>query len=83
MVTGKRRWYISGCYLVPGNDTMIQDVEAAMVERQRGAELIVTGEFKVDLEKTGVRGLDENIAAVVVTAGLEDMAGYLFPLRRV
>ena len=31
----------------------IRDMEAAMTERPGGAELIVTGEFNIDLEVTG------------------------------
>ena len=51
MTTGERRWYIVGCYLVPGDNTTIWDVEAAMAERPRAEELIVAGDFNVDLEK--------------------------------
>ena len=51
MATGERRWYIVGFYLAPGNNTTIRYVEAAMAERPRGVELIVAGDFSVDLEK--------------------------------
>ena len=43
LATGKRRWYIVGCYLVPGDGTTIIDMEVAMAEETRGAELIVAG----------------------------------------
>ena len=79
--TGNRRWYIIGCYLAPGDDTTILDVEAAMAERLMGKELIFAGKFNVDLEKTGGWGRDKEIAAAVVMAGLEDLAGH-FLLRR-
>ena len=52
-----------------------------MAKRRRGAELIVAGNFNVDLEKTGGQGQDEEIAAVVATAGLEDLAGHFLPQR--
>ena len=56
MVTGERQWHIVVYYLAPGDDTTIQDVEAAMADRPRGMELIVVIDFNVDLEKTGCRG---------------------------
>ena len=70
MATGERQWYIIGCYLGPGNDTTIRDMEAAIMERPRGAELIVAGDFSVDLEKTCGQGRDEKIAAAVAMANL-------------
>ena len=85
MATGDRWWYIVGCYLAPGDDTTIWDAEAeaAMAERPRGAELIVAGDFNVDLENTGGRGRYEEITAAVATAFLEDLAGNLLLQRQV
>ena len=37
----------------------------------------------MDLEKAGGRGRDEEIVEAVATAGLDNLAGYFFPLRRV
>ena len=64
---------------MPGEATTIRDVEAAMFERLRGTELIIAVDFNLDLEKTGRRVRDEEIAAVVETAGLEDLAGKFLP----
>ena len=41
-----------------------------MREQPRGAELIVVGDFNIDLERTGGQGRDKEIAAVVDMAGL-------------
>ena len=49
LATGKRRWYIVGCYLVPGDRVIIWNMEEAMTERTRGEELIVAGGFNLDL----------------------------------
>ena len=38
--------------------------------------------MNVDLEITGGRGRDEEIVAVVATAGLEDILEHLLPQRR-
>ena len=46
MAVGKRRWYVVGCYLAPGDGTTIRDVKAEMTEKPRGAELIVAGDLK-------------------------------------
>ena len=54
-----------------------------MVEKPRGAELIIAGDLNVELGKTGNRERDEDITAAVATAGLEHMAGHhFFPKRR-
>ena len=54
-----------------------------MVERLRGAELIVVGDQNGYLESTGGRGQDEDIAGVVATAGLEDIIAHFISQRRV
>ena len=43
----------------------------------RGVELIVTGEFNIDLESTERWGQDKEIAAVIEMAELEDLVGYI------
>ena len=50
-----------------------------MFESLRGTELIIAVDFNLDLEKTDRRVRDEEIAAVVETAGLEDLAGKFLP----
>ena len=55
LTTGERRWYIVGCYLAPGDGTNIRDMEAAIAEKPRGAELIVAGNLNAELRKTGSR----------------------------
>ena len=79
LATGERRWFIFGCYLAPGYRATIRDVKTAINKQSRGTELIVAGYINVDLEKTGGRFRYKDIAAVVVTAGLEDLSGYFLP----
>ena len=71
--TGGGRWYIVGCYLAPGYGATFWDVEAVIAERPNGTELIVAEDLNVDLERTGRRGQDEEIAAAVSTGGVEDL----------
>ena len=68
LVTGERQWYILGCYLAPGDDKTLWDMEAAMADRTNRAELIVVGFFNVDFKKTGGWGRDEEIMVVVAMA---------------
>ena len=70
---GERRWYIVGCYLAPGYGVTTRYVEATMKERLRGEDLIITRDFNVDLERTDGRGWDEEIAAAIEMAGIEDI----------
>ena len=67
---GDRCYNIIGCYLAPGDGATIRGVETAMAEWLRGAELIVTGDLNVDMERAGGRGRDEEIAAAVAMANL-------------
>ena len=53
-----------------------------MAENPRGAELIVSDDLNVDLEKAGGRGRDEDIVVVVAMSGLEYLAVHFFPRRR-
>ena len=49
LATGARQWYIVGVYLAPDNtETMESDIKAIR-SRPRGAELLVAGDFNVDL----------------------------------
>ena len=57
-------------------------MEAAMTERPGGAELIVTGEFNIDLEVTGAWVQEKNNALEIATAGIEDIVGHLLPQQR-
>ena len=77
--TGDKRWYIVRCYLMSGHGAMIQEVEAAMAERPRGTEMIVVGEFKLDLERTGRWGRDKEIAMTVETSDMEDILVKFLP----
>ena len=82
LMTGYRRWYIVGCYLAPFDNKTIWYVEAAMVDEPRWAELISEGDLNVDLERTGVQVLDEEIAVAVASVALEDISAHLLRRRR-
>ena len=67
---------------MPGEGVTVRYVEAVMKERPRRSELIVAGDFNVDMEGTDGWGQDENISALIKTAGIEYLAGNFLPRRR-
>ena len=67
------------CYLSPFDNTMIQYVVVAMVEWQRGEDLVFAGYLNVDLDRMGGRLLDEDIAVTVAMVGLEDISAHFLP----
>ena len=68
--TGDRRWYIVGCYLAPGDTLTIESVVNVLKERPRGAELLVAGEFNVNLAETEGDQRGEDIGAAMEMEGL-------------
>ena len=54
LATGERRWYIAGFYLAPNDTSTIESVVAALKERPRGSELLVTGGINANLEQPKV-----------------------------
>ena len=82
LATGGQQWYIVGCYLAPGNTLTIESVVAALKERPRGAELLVTGDFNINLVKPEGDLRGEDITAAMATEGLEDMSAHFLLVRR-
>ena len=79
LATGQRQWYIVVCYLAPDKTSTIESVVAALKERPRGAKLLVTGDFNVNLAKPEGDRRGEDIAAAMATEGLEDMSENFIP----
>ena len=76
VVTGRRRWYIIGCYLAPDKAWTIEQVVTAMGDQPRGTALIVAGDLNTDLGDTECDGRGTEISAAIPEAGLEDMAAH-------
>ena len=79
LATGARRWYIVGCYLAPDNSSTMERVVEALRSRPRGAELLVAGDFNVNLATPEGDRRAEDIATTLATEGLEDMAKHFLP----
>ena len=81
VVTGETRWYIVRAYIAPADKGTMETVIAAIGRKPPGADLMVAGDFNVDiLAPEGRRA--ENIATDLATAGVEDMAQNFMPRRR-
>ena len=81
VVTGAKRWHIVGVYIAPEDEVTMETVVKAIGRKLPGAELMVAGDFNVDiLAPEGRRA--ENIATELATEGLEDMAQHFMPRGR-
>ena len=79
LATGARQWYILGVYLAPKDTTTMERVSEAIQSKPRGAELLVPGDFNVDLASPEGDRRAEDIATSLATEGLEDMARHFLP----
>ena len=79
LATGARRWYILGVYFSPEDTTTMERVSEAIRSKPRGAELLVAGDFNIDLAAPEGDRRAEDIATALATEGLEDLARHLLP----
>ena len=78
VATGERRWNIVGAYIAPEDEVTMETVVKAIGRKPPGAELMVAGDFNVEiLAPEGRRA--ENIETDLATAGVEDMAQHFMP----
>ena len=82
LATGKRRWYIVGVYNAPEDTTTMERVVEAIRRKPRGAELLVTGDFSVNIAAPEGDRRAEDIATEVATAGLADIARHFLPREK-
>ena len=82
VVTGRRRWYIIGCYIAPDDARRIDQVVTALGDQPRGTALVVAGDFNIDLGETASDGRGTEIAAALTEAGVEDMTAHFLPRKR-
>ena len=79
LATGARRWYIVGVYLAPDDTETMERVIEAIRSRPRGAELLVAGDFNVDLVTPEGGRRAEDIATTLATEVLENMEIHFLP----
>ena len=71
-----------GYYLTPDNTSNMERVVEALWSQPRGAELLVAGDFNVNLATPEGDRRAEDIATTLATEGLEDMAKHFLPRER-
>ena len=71
-----------GVYIAPEDTTTMERVVEAIQRKPRGAELMVAGDFNVDIAAPEGDWRAEDIAAELATAGLEDMAQHFLPQEK-
>ena len=49
VVSGRRRWYIIGCYLAPDDAQTIERVVTSLGDQPKGTALVVAGDLNTDL----------------------------------
>ena len=82
LATGARRWYIREVYLTPEYTTTMEQVVEAIRRKPRGAELLVAGDFNVDIAAPERYRRAEDIATELATEGLEDIARHFLPWEK-
>ena len=70
------------CQVNPDDTSTIESVVAALKERPRGAELLVAGDFNVNLADPEGDRRREDIVAAMGMEGLEDMSAHFLPRRQ-
>ena len=79
LATGARWWYIVGVYLTPEDTTTMERVVEEIGRKPRGTELLVAGDFNVNIAAPEGDRRAEDIATELATEGLEDMARHFLP----
>ena len=79
---GAWRWSIVGVYIAPEDTATMERVVEAIRRKPRGAELLVAGDFNVDIAAPEGDRRAEDIATELATAGLEDMAQHFLPREK-
>ena len=82
IATGARRWYIVGVYIAPEDTTTMERVVEVIQRKPWGAELLVAGDFNVEIAALEGNWRAEDIATELATAGLEDMARHFLPQEK-
>ena len=82
VATGERRWHIVRAYVAPEDKVTMETVVAATGQKPPGAELMVAGDFNVDILAPEGNRRAEKIATDLATAGVEDIAQHFMPRRR-
>ena len=79
LLTGAWWLYIVGVYLAPEDTRMMERVVEMIRRKPWGVELLVAGDFNVDIAASECDRRVKYIATELAMAGLEDMAQHFLP----
>ena len=79
LVTGQWRWYIVECYIYHNDESTIDDVAAATRDQSYRDNLLLAGEFNINLADLEVTPWLEAISDELAAAGLMDMRLHFLP----
>ena len=65
VVSGRRRWYIVGCYIAPDDAQTIERVVMSMGDQPKGTALVVAGDLNTDLGEMGCDRRGAEISAAL------------------
>ena len=81
VVSGRRRWFIVGCYIAPDDAQTIERVVKALKEKPPGSALVVAGDLNTDLGEMDGDRRGAEISAALTEARLEDMTAHFLPRK--
>ena len=81
MVTGGRRWFIVGGYLVPDDAPSIYFISGAVEQCLRGVVIMVVLDLNTDIADPEENRIDSAILAALSDTVMEDMSGHFLPFR--
>ena len=79
LATRARQWYILGVYRAPEYTKTMERVSEEIRIKLRGAELLVVGDFNMDIASPEGDRRVEDITTLLATEGLEDMTRHFLP----
>ena len=82
LATVARWWYIVGEYIAPKDTATMDRIVEAIRRNPRGVELLVAGDFNVDIAAPEGDRRAEDITTELATEGLEDMARHFLPQEK-
>ena len=82
VVSGRRRWYIVGCYIAPDDAQTIEQVVTALGDQLKGTALVVAGGLNTDLGEVECDRRGTEISAELTEAGMEDMSAHFLQRKR-
>ena len=76
LVMGWERWHVVRCYIAPNNASTIEDIVVSIYRHPQGDELLMADDFNADLADPEGSAHVEDIAAELVSDGLEDISSH-------